>query len=216
MSCPLRFFSWLFCLFSAIAIVSTFILVIQRQQPAKSPWIAYYTEDSGVSVIYRMRPDGSQIRQLTDLAHYSFLPTWSSDGHQIYYMLDPDGNSYDLNTQVYRMDVNGKHHEYVSDLGSSIFIADNIQYSDLSPDGQWRLFMSDRNGNTDVYRIRTDGSQLEQLTIDVGFDASPSWSPPIDLSWQPEALLFSIFIMLALTICMLRFSRITSRGVLSQ
>ena len=66
--------SHLLCLFSVLAIVNTSILIIQRQQPAKSPWVVYYTEDSGVLVIYRMRPDGSHILRLTDLSHYSFLP----------------------------------------------------------------------------------------------------------------------------------------------
>ena len=38
-------------------------------------------------------------------------------------------------------------------------------------------FISDRNGNTDIYRVNTDGSQLQQLTTDPGRDELPTWSP---------------------------------------
>lgn len=53
----------------------------------------------------------------------------------------------------------------------------------LSPDGRWLLLTgnsrSEKEGidNTDIYVVRTDGTQLTQLTYHPGNDLSPIWSP---------------------------------------
>lgn len=53
----------------------------------------------------------------------------------------------------------------------------------LSPDGQWLLVTGTsqsekhRDLNTDVFAVRTDGSQLTQLTYHPGNDLSAIWSP---------------------------------------
>lgn len=53
----------------------------------------------------------------------------------------------------------------------------------LSPDGRWLLVTgssrSEKEGidNTDIFVIRTDGTQLTQLTYHPGNDLSPVWSP---------------------------------------
>ncbi len=53
----------------------------------------------------------------------------------------------------------------------------------LSPDGQWLLVTansrSEKEGisNTDIYAVRTDGTQLTQLTYHPGNDLSAVWSP---------------------------------------
>ena len=48
---------------------------------------------------------------------------------------------------------------------------------DWSPDGTRVVFGSDRNGNQDLYVVRTDGTQLTRLTSDTGDDLLPRWSP---------------------------------------
>ncbi len=53
----------------------------------------------------------------------------------------------------------------------------------LSPDGQWILVTGSSRSekeqidNTDIFVIRTDGTQLTQLTYHPGNDLSPVWSP---------------------------------------
>ena len=53
----------------------------------------------------------------------------------------------------------------------------------LSPDGRWLLITgsskSEKEGidNTDIFAVRTDGTQLTQLTYHPGNDLSPVWSP---------------------------------------
>jgi serine/threonine-protein kinase len=52
-----------------------------------------------------------------------------------------------------------------------------IENIDVTADGQWLTFDTNRNGNQDVYRISTRGGEPEQLTSDPQDDFVNSWSP---------------------------------------
>ena len=54
---------------------------------------------------------------------------------------------------------------------------ESIEVIRLSPDGQWLAFDSDRSGNMDIYKMRVDGSGIQQLTTNPADDFRPSWSP---------------------------------------
>jgi Tol biopolymer transport system component len=47
----------------------------------------------------------------------------------------------------------------------------------FSPDGQWIVFTSTRNGSADIYRVHPDGSGLAQLTDSPAFDDQGALSP---------------------------------------
>ena len=46
-----------------------------------------------------------------------------------------------------------------------------------SPDGQWIVFTSERNGSADLYRVKPDGTALERLTDDPAYDDQAAFSP---------------------------------------
>jgi hypothetical protein len=48
---------------------------------------------------------------------------------------------------------------------------------EISPDGNTVIFMSDRAGNWEIYRIDITGENLEALTSDSSSDGLPTWSP---------------------------------------
>jgi serine/threonine-protein kinase len=52
-----------------------------------------------------------------------------------------------------------------------------IEGFDVSPDGRWLAFDTDRSGNPDIYRVPVEGGEAEQLTTDPGDDFGPLWSP---------------------------------------
>jgi dipeptidyl aminopeptidase/acylaminoacyl peptidase len=52
-----------------------------------------------------------------------------------------------------------------------------IEGFDVSPDGRWLAFDSDRSGNPDIYRVPVEGGEAEQLTTEPTSDFGPLWSP---------------------------------------
>jgi dipeptidyl aminopeptidase/acylaminoacyl peptidase len=52
-----------------------------------------------------------------------------------------------------------------------------IEGFDISPDGQWLAFDSNRGGTQQIYRVRLTGGEPEQLTRDSADAFYPAWSP---------------------------------------
>ncbi|HXM38894.1 MAG TPA: protein kinase [Gemmatimonadales bacterium] len=52
-----------------------------------------------------------------------------------------------------------------------------IEAFDISPDGQWLVFDSNRGGTQQIYRVRMSGGEPEQLTNGPGDVFWPAWSP---------------------------------------
>ncbi len=52
-----------------------------------------------------------------------------------------------------------------------------IEGLDISPDGRWLVFDSNRSGNQDIYRLELPDGVPEQLTTDPADDFIPTWSP---------------------------------------
>jgi len=50
----------------------------------------------------------------------------------------------------------------------------------FSPDGKKLLFVSDRDGDPDIYVAEADGSQVARLTAEPGYDGGPFFSPSGD------------------------------------
>ena len=44
-----------------------------------------------------------------------------------------------------------------------------------SPDGDWIVFVSERDGATEIYVVRPDGSQPTRLTSDGAGNSNPRW-----------------------------------------
>ena len=52
-----------------------------------------------------------------------------------------------------------------------------IEGLDISADGEWIVFDSNRAGNQDIYKMRLDGGEPIALTNDPADDFNPIWSP---------------------------------------
>ena len=54
---------------------------------------------------------------------------------------------------------------------------ETIEDVDVSADGRWLVFDSDRNGNSDLYVMPVTGGEARQLTTDPAGDYNGDWSP---------------------------------------
>ena len=52
-----------------------------------------------------------------------------------------------------------------------------VEVVNLSRDGKWLAYDSDRSGNFDIWKIPSDGGEPIQLTTDPGNDYNASWAP---------------------------------------
>jgi Tol biopolymer transport system component len=141
-------------------------------QPSWSPdgeWIAFIVQQSDRSNIFIVRSDGTALSQLTHDGE-DFQPSWSPDGVRLAFSrADPELGTQD----IWVMNADGDHaialtHETDGDLALS---------PSWSPDGLAILFVSNRSGGTELYRMRSDGTDVAQLTSDDGFHGSPRYSP---------------------------------------
>jgi serine/threonine protein kinase/Tol biopolymer transport system component len=97
--------------------------------------------------------DASQARQITSGGAKYYSCAWTPDG-RIVYAADASGTR-----DLWIMDQDGSHQKQLtSDAGS------NFQ-PEVSPDGRYIVFVSDRNsGKQNIWRMDSDGSHPTQLT----------------------------------------------------
>jgi Tol biopolymer transport system component len=135
-------------------------------------WIAFSYPNFPVVDIYIIRPDGSDLRMLTDGTLYASSPSWSPDGKRIAFAgHDP---------QVEGIGEDDIYLVNVDEPGSVEFLVDKYQSDSdpkWSPDGQWIAFTSKRQyGERDLYLISDDGKKIYRLTEDIYEDWLMGWS----------------------------------------
>ena len=119
------------------------------------------------STIALIRPDGSDLKELTHGERNDGFPSWSPDGKRVVFRTaDKAGKGLriaDLETGAIKVLTEGDH-------------TDN--FPDWSPKGDWICFTSNREDKDyEIYLIRADGTGLKRLTHLPGNDAHSTWSP---------------------------------------
>lgn len=100
--------------------------------------------------------------------------------------ISPDKTKVVFESKIYSNDEN-ESELYIADLGENGAITRLTQnlFADnrprWSPDGQWIVYDSNRDGNRELYIIRPDGSEEKRVTNNSAEDENASWSP--DGNW---------------------------------
>ncbi len=125
--------------------------------------ISFTSGRGGTPQIYIMDAEGTNVRRI------SHDGSWNDDG-----VFSPNGEEI-----AYTSRVNGRFQIRIANLitGESRIIAGegSNEQPTWSPDGQWVAFQSNRSGRWQVYRMRTDGTDLLQLTFQ-GENKGADWS----------------------------------------
>ena len=164
-------------LLAALALVAGLLLAAPAAATFPGPNGRIAFADFGTGQVYSINPDGTGLRQLTQVAEPAVAgqPDWSPDGRQIAFFSDLSGDA-----QLYVMDRDGANRRLVFD--------DQPGYQDVfpkyTPDGNRFIFQRCRppDGVCAIYSVRVDGTQLRALTQFQGdmqetVDSDPSVSP---------------------------------------
>lgn len=126
-------------------------------------WIAFTSNRDGNQEVYRIRPDGTGLTNLTKNPANDYAPASFSSG-QLAFVSDRDGNP-----EIYTA---------TSDGGSPTNITNSFG-QDLSPvfspDGKWIAFSSDRDGNFEIYVVELATGRVYNITRSPAQDTSPDW-----------------------------------------
>ena len=130
--------------------------------------IVFYTDRNGKDDIYVMSAETVRPRiSLSDKGNDLLQPSISPDGGSIVY----SASSGDLSGELRTFDIASGKSKLLKKTELS-----QVQ-GNWSPDGDWILFTDRPNGNSEIFRIKKDGTNLENLTNDPSQDMSPSFSP---------------------------------------
>jgi Tol biopolymer transport system component len=131
--------------------------------------IAFHSDRSGDLEIWVMNANGSEAQQLTDTPGRDIEPDWSPDGQTIVFSSNRDAED---DSQLYLMDADGGNQRRLME-----FIAADQVGGRWSPDGAWIAFFTNVDGTLDIYKVRSDGTELTRLTADASNNFMPDWSP---------------------------------------
>jgi Tol biopolymer transport system component/tRNA A-37 threonylcarbamoyl transferase component Bud32 len=138
--------------------------------PARSSggnWIAFNSRISGNAEIYLVDVNGDNLTQVTKNSAHDLYPSWSPDGRYLVYQTNAGGDQELAIVEIATKKVTALTRDDCNEWGPS-----------WSPDGEWIAFYSDCKGERNIYKMRTDGSDLQQLTFGSGsYSWFPSWSP---------------------------------------
>lgn len=120
--------------------------------------LLYVSDRDGNAEIYFQDLDGSNFRRLTDHAAHDEFPTFSPDGTQIVF----NSNREDENFDVWIMNSDGGGLRKITTWNSN----EEIRPGCWSADGTQLVFMSDKDGKTNVYKMDIEPFAPEVLLSD--------------------------------------------------
>ena len=121
----------------------------------------------GGSTVYVLPLEGGEPQQVTENTP-SYWHGWAPNNREVVYVANREGDHYD----IYKKSIKGGEEIKLTDMTASH--ADGPEYS---PDGKYIYYNASPTGTMQIWRMKPDGSQQEQVTFDQYNDWFPHISP---------------------------------------
>src|SRR5258705_6108614 len=113
--------------------------------------IVFVSNRSGNFQIYLMKPDGSEMKQLSDSKGDNLAPAWSQDAKHIAFVSTRDGNN-----EIYVMSPDGTNQVNITHSSSN-------DHSPIWVAKDKIAFVSDRSGRERVFIMNIDGTNIQSF-----------------------------------------------------
>ncbi len=137
--------------------------------PGDNGRLAFGMSVGGNVDVWSASADGSGLQRLTDDPGFDACPAYSPSGRRIAFCSNRSGSF-----QIWTMSANGALQHQLSDLEGG------ATFPDWSPSGHHVAFDGAfaSGGHSEIWRVRDDGSRLQQLTYTPSLDEGlPVWRP---------------------------------------
>jgi predicted Ser/Thr protein kinase len=136
--------------------------------------IVFVSERDGSPQLYIMNADGSGETRITNNQYDDLSPAWSPDGKKILFHSRRNGN-----LDIFTLDTSCLSQPSTCDAGQTRLTTDSgSDYTPVwSPDGSQIVFISERDGNPEIYSMHADGTNQTRLTNSSIADFSAVFSP---------------------------------------
>lgn len=133
--------------------------------------------------LYIIRPDGSDLRLLLDSIYIQApidgrgdkpynAPAWSPDGQWLAVLVGNEQYAAPIFQDIALVNAMTGEVRVLTDNGPIMDI-----YPTWSPDGRHLAFVSDREGNDEIYIMSSEGADIVNLSQSPSDDYAPVWSP---------------------------------------
>lgn len=130
--------------------------------------IVFCSNRAGGPQIYTMNVDGSGVKRVSFVnSNYCTSPAWSPKGDRLAFVCRADAGF-----QLFTSGIDGSAPLQLTSGGDN-------EDPDFSPDGRYIVFASTQGqrGVFGLYLMRSDGSNMRELSRSRGGDSEPSWGP---------------------------------------
>jgi TolB protein len=115
-----------------------------------------------------MDPNGANQTMLTDGPLDHFLPVWSPNSRKIAF-----GVWTGQRNEIWVMDADGTHATMLT--ADSVYVLEGSGAGLSWSPSDWIAFVSDRDGNPEIYAVQADGTGLVRITDHPAKDFNPTW-----------------------------------------
>lgn len=142
------------------------MLLLTGEEGPFNSRIAFISNRAGgrAKEVYVTDLTGNKVERVTHARTLILGPNWNPGATELFYISYKRGGPY-----PFRFELRS---------GQEWQLSKTVGYSgQWSPDGQTIAVSAERDGNTDLFLLSSQGRVIRRLTTNAGIDVSPAWSP---------------------------------------